>query len=91
MSQPASTPFPAATVLMLRQRSSMEVFMVVRHHQIDFASGALVFPGGKVDQADFDPALASRLDAAHADPALRTQRARFGAYFYDTRQEASHE
>ena len=30
-------------------------------------------------------------DAAHADPALRTQRARFGAYFYDTRQEASHE
>ena len=71
MSQPASTPFPAATVLMLRQRSSMEVFMVVRHHQIDFASGALVFPGGKVDQADFDPALASRLDAAHADPAMR--------------------
>jgi len=30
-------------------------------------------------------------DAAHADPALRTQRARFGAYFYSTRQEASHD
>jgi 8-oxo-dGTP pyrophosphatase MutT (NUDIX family) len=30
----------------------MEVFMVVRHHQIDFASGALVFPGGSVDPAD---------------------------------------
>lgn len=27
--------------------------MVVRHHQIDFASGALVFPGGKVDDGDF--------------------------------------
>ncbi|MFT4797461.1 MAG: 8-oxo-dGTP pyrophosphatase MutT (NUDIX family) [Candidatus Azotimanducaceae bacterium] len=26
--------------------------MVVRHHQIDFASGALVFPGGKVDKRD---------------------------------------
>ena len=26
--------------------------MVVRHHQIDFASGALVFPGGKVDKED---------------------------------------
>lgn len=30
----------------------LEVFMVVRHHQIDFASGALVFPGGKVDAGD---------------------------------------
>ena len=26
--------------------------MVVRHHEIDFASGALVFPGGKVDAED---------------------------------------
>jgi 8-oxo-dGTP pyrophosphatase MutT (NUDIX family) len=31
--------------------------MVVRHHEIDFASGALVFPGGKVDAADSDPRL----------------------------------
>jgi 8-oxo-dGTP pyrophosphatase MutT (NUDIX family) len=30
----------------------IEVFMVVRHHEIDFASGALVFPGGKVDADD---------------------------------------
>ena len=37
----------AATVLLLRDgEDGMEVFMVVRHHQIDFASGALVFPGG---------------------------------------------
>lgn len=27
--------------------------MVVRHHQIDFASGALVFPGGKIDDGDY--------------------------------------
>lgn len=33
--------------------------MVVRHHQIDFASGALVFPGGKADPNDFDPRLRS--------------------------------
>ena len=32
--------------------TGLEVFMVVRHHQIDFASGALVFPGGKVDEGD---------------------------------------
>ncbi len=31
----------------------LETFMVVRHHQIDFASGALVFPGGKLDDGDY--------------------------------------
>ena len=31
--------------------------MVVRHHEIDFASGALVFPGGKVDRNDYDEKL----------------------------------
>ena len=46
-------PVPAATILMLRDSAEgLEVFMVVRHHQIDFASGALVFPGGKVDTGD---------------------------------------
>lgn len=44
---------PAATILMLRDGlDGLETFMVVRHHQIDFASGALVFPGGKVDPGD---------------------------------------
>jgi len=46
---------PAATVLLLRDGDDgMEVFMVVRHHEIDSFSGALVFPGGKVDPGDFD-------------------------------------
>jgi 8-oxo-dGTP pyrophosphatase MutT (NUDIX family) len=44
---------PAATVLLVRDGDSgLEVFMVVRHHKIDFASGALVFPGGSVDAGD---------------------------------------
>lgn len=30
--------------------------MVKRHHLIDFASGALVFPGGKAEPGDSDPA-----------------------------------
>jgi 8-oxo-dGTP pyrophosphatase MutT (NUDIX family) len=48
-----SVPVPAATILMLRDGpDGLEVFMVVRHHQIDFASGALVFPGGKVAAGD---------------------------------------
>ena len=52
-------PVPSATVLILRDGEGpapLEVFMVVRHHQIDFASGALVFPGGKADPSDFDAA-----------------------------------
>lgn len=51
-------PKAAATVLLARDSGEgIEVFMVKRHHKIDFASGALVFPGGKVDDADADPAL----------------------------------
>lgn len=46
---------PASTVLLLRDDpEGLEVFMVVRHHQIDSFSGALVFPGGKVDAEDGD-------------------------------------
>lgn len=56
---------PAATVMMLRDTADgPEVFMVVRHHEIDFASGALVFPGGKVDKPDFDPALRAHCGSA---------------------------
>jgi len=47
------TPVASATVLLVRDGASgLEVFMVERHHQVDFASSALVFPGGKVDPAD---------------------------------------
>jgi 8-oxo-dGTP pyrophosphatase MutT (NUDIX family) len=33
-------------------RGEIEVFMMVRHYEIDFNSGALVFPGGSVDKGD---------------------------------------
>jgi 8-oxo-dGTP pyrophosphatase MutT (NUDIX family) len=46
---------PAATILLLRDDPTFEVLMVKRHHQIDFASGALVFPGGKSHVGDHDP------------------------------------
>ncbi|MGE0233025.1 MAG: NUDIX domain-containing protein, partial [Flavobacteriaceae bacterium] len=45
----------AATVMLIRETDRLEVLMVRRHHQIDFMSGAMVFPGGKVEQADADP------------------------------------
>src|SRR5277367_5583064 len=54
---------PASTILLLRGNAhelddkgheGIEVFMMVRHHEIEFSSGALVFPGGSVDAADRD-------------------------------------
>src|ERR1700726_1308795 len=49
-------PRPASTILLLRDSAAttgeMEVFMMVRHYEIDFNSGALVFPGGSVDKGD---------------------------------------
>ncbi len=57
--------FAAATILLVRDcPGGIEVFMVKRHHQIDFASGALVFPGGKVDPHDRDPVLRDHADGA---------------------------
>jgi 8-oxo-dGTP pyrophosphatase MutT (NUDIX family) len=55
MSEPAVKPRPASTILLLRDsrdREEIEVFMMVRHYEIDFNSGALVFPGGSVDKGD---------------------------------------
>lgn len=73
MSNSAPAPaVPAATILMLRDSpTGIEVFMVVRHHQIDFASGALVFPGGKADEQDFDEALLPFLRGQAEDPNMR--------------------
>lgn len=56
---------PASTILLVRDGTAgLEVFMVVRHHQIDFASGALVFPGGKVDPDDHAEGALAMLDGA---------------------------
>ncbi len=43
---------PAATVLLLRDEPSFEVLMIERHADMAFAGGALVFPGGRIDDAD---------------------------------------
>jgi 8-oxo-dGTP pyrophosphatase MutT (NUDIX family) len=58
---------PASTLLLIRDGlSGLEVFLVERHHQIDFAGGATVFPGGKVEPGDQDPALRARCAGAAA-------------------------
>ena len=50
----AVKPRDASTILLLRDSKAkeIEVFMMVRHYEIDFNSGALVFPGGSVDKND---------------------------------------
>lgn len=75
-SEPAAAR-PASTILLLRDSAKgagIEVFMMVRHYQIEFASGALVFPGGSVDAGDRDiiakpefyaPADGSDIDMLH--------------------------
>jgi 8-oxo-dGTP pyrophosphatase MutT (NUDIX family) len=63
-------PRPATTVLLLRPSrradaaTPIEVFMVVRHQQIDSFSGALVFPGGKLEDADGAASLRARATGA---------------------------
>ena len=53
---------PAATIMLLRDGTDgIEVFMVVRHQAIAFAGGALVFPGGRVEESDHE--LAASRDA----------------------------
>ncbi len=57
-----AVPAIAATVVLVRDGiEGLEVLLVVRHHEIDFASGAAVFPGGKVAASDRDPRLLSRV------------------------------
>jgi len=57
-----AVPRLSATILLLRDGPGLEVLMVKRHYEIDFASGALVFPGGKATPADSVDGWASRID-----------------------------
>lgn len=68
MTQPVAIR-PAATILLVRDDPTFEVLMVKRHHQIDFASGALVFPGGKIHAGDHDEAWAGHVTGWDATPA----------------------
>jgi 8-oxo-dGTP pyrophosphatase MutT (NUDIX family) len=61
----AATPRPAATVALLRDgRRGLEAYLQRRPRSMGFAGGLWVFPGGRVDDADRDPAV----DASWAGP-----------------------
>lgn len=60
----------AATLLLLRDTAAgFEVLMITRHAETVFAGGAAVFPGGRLDPEDADPAL---LQHCRAVPGIDT-------------------
>ncbi len=62
---PASpaVPHPSATVVLMREgRAGPEVLLLRRNRATGFVPGAYVFPGGRVDAADGEDALAERWD-----------------------------
>lgn len=62
----ASAPVPAATVIVARAApSGFEVFLVRRPDRTSWG-GAHVFPGGRLDDADLDPAWEGECDGAEA-------------------------
>jgi 8-oxo-dGTP pyrophosphatase MutT (NUDIX family) len=58
-------PRDAATLVLVRdaEAGGVEVFCVERNKKSRFLGGAVVFPGGKLDDADADPLWASLVDA----------------------------
>jgi 8-oxo-dGTP pyrophosphatase MutT (NUDIX family) len=44
----------ASTIMLVRQVPNLQVLMVKRNREIDSFSGAMVFPGGKVEPRDLD-------------------------------------
>jgi len=52
----------AATVILVRDRPDLHVFVLQRNAALVFAPGATVFPGGAVDPDDIDHARALGLD-----------------------------
>ncbi|MEX1182570.1 MAG: NUDIX domain-containing protein [Gemmatimonadota bacterium] len=66
----AAPPKPAATTVLVRDADTgPELLLLERHRSAAFVPGAYVFPGGRVDSADDDPALHQRLGVLPRGPA----------------------
>jgi 8-oxo-dGTP pyrophosphatase MutT (NUDIX family) len=73
LSKSPVAPIPAATLLLLRDApEGLEVLMTARHDAAKFAGGAMVFPGGKLDEQDRRDADGQReMDKAFRIAAIR--------------------
>ena len=73
-SRPA-LPRPAATVVLMRDADvGVEILLLKRVHSAGFVPGAYVFPGGRVDRADADPAVLDRSVSLTEDMAAERMR-----------------
>lgn len=64
-----AVPRDAATVVLVREGEAggpIELYSVVRHAKSGFLGGAVVFPGGKIDEADQAPVWAEGAEALDA-------------------------
>lgn len=52
----------ASTMMLVREAPAVEVLMVKRNQAIDHFSGAMLFPGGKVEPSDIDPAWRAQVE-----------------------------
>ena len=52
----------AATVILVRDRPDLHVFVLRRSHELVFAPGATVFPGGAVEADDIAHAATAGVD-----------------------------
>jgi len=80
------TPKPAASVILVRESAAgSEALLVRKHAKLAFAGGALVFPGGKVEESDTLPSELYRAmpQAANSD----RHRAYIGAACRETFEE----
>ena len=76
----ATVPDPAATVLLLRPATpGFEVLMVHRNSR-GFFGGFVVFPGGRVEEADVPPGLTREDDLSHRRAAIRELAEEAGIY-----------
>ncbi len=68
-----SVPIDAATVILIRdpKQGRYEIFLMRRHREQSFMGGAYVFPGGRLDEEDCSPVLASSARALGAAEAKR--------------------
>lgn len=55
----------ASTTMLVRETCEMEVLMVKRNDEIDFFSGAMLFPGGKVEPQDYNERWADHAKGWH--------------------------
>jgi 8-oxo-dGTP pyrophosphatase MutT (NUDIX family) len=70
---------PAATVLLIRDGDEgIETLMLRRDSKLAFAGGMWVFPGGRVDPADYPPGRPDDVEAAVRTAAVREAREESG-------------